>query len=157
MKNKNVLVTGIIVLVLVVGGFMLTSRGDADKKKSVNDITTLPDNEVIPTVDASVLVTLTADKLLHEATLTVDSYPEGTTSIEYALSYDASVDGENVPKGVIGDFELDPKSTKVTKQVTLGTCSSGTCKYDKIMSKVTVDLKFKGTYGAKIYKGDFDL
>ncbi len=157
MKNKNVMVTGVIVLVLVVGGFLLTSRGGASGKKSVNDTSTLPDNEVIPTVDSSVLVTLTADKLLHEAVLTVDNYPAGTTGIEYALSYDASVDGENVPKGVIGDFVLDSKTSKVSKEVTLGTCSSGTCKYDKIMSKVTVELKFKGDYGSKLYKSDFDL
>ena len=157
MKNKNVIVTGVIFLVLVIGGFLLTSRGGNDSKKSINDTSTLPDNEVIPTVDSSVVVSLTADKLLHEAELTVDNYPAGTTSIEYALSYDASVEGENVPKGVVGSFVLDDKSTKVTKDVTLGTCSSGTCKYDTITSKVTVDLKFMGSYGSKLYKGDFDL
>lgn len=157
MKNKNILVTGAIVLILVVGGFLLTSRNGDSSKKSVKDTSTLPDNEVIPTVDSSVEVTLTADKLLHEATLTVNSYPEGTTGIQYALSYDASVDGENVPKGVVGDLKIEPKSTTTSKQVTLGTCSSGTCKYDKIMSKVTVELKFKGDYGSKLYKGEFDL
>ena len=140
MKNKNVLVTGIIVLVLVIGGFLLTSRGGDSSKKTVNDTSTLPDNKVIPTVDSSVVVTLTADKLLHEAVLSVENYPAGTTGIEYALSYDASVDGENVPKGVIGDLKLESGATKVSKQVTLGTCSSGTCKYDKILSKVTVDV-----------------
>ena len=157
MKNKNIVITGVIVLVLVIVGAFLTSRNGSGSKKSVNDTSILPENEVIPTVDSSVIVTVSADKLKHEATISVEDYPDGTTGIEYALSYDATVDGEAVPKGVIGSLEIDKKSSKVSKIVTLGTCSSGTCKYDKILGKVSLELKFQGDYGSQLYQGSFDL
>lgn len=157
LKNKNALITGGIIVVLLVGGIALTQMNGSKGSNGSEKESTLPESEVIPTVDASVKVTLEADKLLHEATLAVENYPDGTDEIEYSLSYDATVDGEAIPKGVIGTLEIVSGKNSVSKAVTLGTCSSGTCKYDKITSKISVELKFHGDYGSQLYQGDFDL
>ena len=156
-KNKNALIVGGIVLVLIVVGIVATKFNGADKKNASGNDSILPEIEAIPTVDSSVKVELTADKLQHEATLTVTDFPAGTTTIEYSLSYDATVEGETVPKGVIGTLDIEGTGSSVTKAITLGTCSSGTCKYDIISGKVSVELKFTGDYGAKLYQGQFDL
>lgn len=154
-KNKNVVVVVGILLVLLVGGFVLT-RGGADSSANKDTESTLPDVEVLPTVDPSVIVKLEADAKGQNVTLMVENFPATTRSIEYELSYDALVEGETVPKGVIGD--IDVKGTKpVLKEITLGTCSSGTCKYDDGIKSIHVTLKFVGGYGAQLFTGDFKL
>ena len=154
-KNKNAVIVGVIVLVLVGAGLLLTRErgGIADE---TGKKTTLPGVEIYPTVDASVLVNLEVDKLLQNATLSVENYPATTTSLEYELSYDALVNGETVPKGVIGTIEVDGEKI-ISKEITLGTCSSGTCKYDVGVKSIHVTLKFVGDYGANLYTGDFKL
>jgi len=155
LKNKQALVVVLILVVLGVGGYMLT-RGNSDTDDAMRKDSTLPGVEVVPTVDASVKVDLTTDKLKQNATLTVDNYPTGTKSIEYELSYDALVEGEYVPKGVIGDADVT-KGTMIEKKITLGTCSSGTCKYDQGVKSIHALVRFTGSYGAQLFEGDFDL
>jgi hypothetical protein len=154
-KNKNAVIVGVIILVLVGAGLLLTRGGDS-AGDGANKRTTLPDVEVFPTVDASVIVKLEPDKLMQNVTLSVDNYPASTSSLEYELSYDALVDGEPIPKGVIGTIEVDGEET-ISKEITLGTCSSGTCKYDDGIKSIHVTLKFVGSYGAKLFTGDFKM
>ncbi len=154
-KNKQALVVVLILLVLGIGGYLLT-RGDGDADDAMRKDSTLPGVEVVPTVDASVKVDLSADKLKQNATLTVENYPTGTKTIEYELSYDALVEGEYVPKGVIGDADVT-KDARIEKKITLGTCSSGTCKYDQGVKSIHALVRFTGSYGAQMFEGDFPL
>lgn len=154
-KNKNAVIVSVIILVLVGVGLLLT-RGNGDDSANADKKSTLPGVEILPTVDSSVVVNLEADKLVHNVTLSVEHYPAGTTSVEYELSYDANVEGEIVPKGAVGDIKVDGESI-ISKEITLGTCSSGTCKYDEGITKTHLLLKFVGSYGAKLFTGDFEL
>ena len=155
-KDKNMLIIiGVIVIIILVGLFITKGRGgqskDADSRESV-----LPDVELLPTVDSSVTVSLSADKLKQDATLEISNIPNGTELIEYELSYDASVEGERVPTGVIGTIEFDGEDP-VVRKITLGTCSSGVCKYDKGVNEVRVTLKFEGDYGARLFEDIFKI
>lgn len=155
-KNKNAVITVIIILILIVGGFMFTRGGADDSAADGTRDTVLPNVIALPTVDPSVEVTLELDAKGQEAILTIDNYPKGTNFIEYELSYDALVGGDPIPKGVIGTIEIEGKGP-ASKEITLGTCSSGVCKYDEGVEKVKVTLKFDGTYGAQLYENEFEL
>ncbi len=155
-KNKNMLIVGGVILLLVVVGLFLTkSRNGADTDQTMEE-DVLPDVEILPTVADTVKVDIKADAKKQEATLTINGVPVDTESIEYELSYESLIDGEKVPKGVIGTIEFDGKEP-VSRKITLGTCSSGTCKYDKGITSIKASLKFTGTYGGQLYEGEFKL
>ena len=107
----------------------------------------------IPTVDASVLVTLTALQGNKEMVLKGTSIPNGTTSVDYELSYDTKGQGK---QGVIGTI-TEIKDNSIEKQMTLGTCSSGRCVYHEVIGAIQVTLKFTGEYGEKILAKEFSL
>jgi len=152
MKNKALMIGAalVLILVLVVGVSTLGS-----KNKTTTDTTenVLPEGDVVPTVDSSVIVNLESSNDNKEVILTVKNSPKGTQSIEYEMSYNAK---GNVPKGVIGTIDLE-ENNDVERKITLGTCSSGTCIYDQGVEKVKVSLKFNGDYGAKSFEKEFDL
>lgn len=154
-KNKNAVIVFVILLVIVGIGMLLTGGKGDDSADSGKKDSTLPDVQVLPTVDPSVEVNLEADTLGQEVTLSIENYPDGTEEIEYELSYDALVDGESIPKGVIGSIKVE--NGLASKDITLGTCSSGVCKYDKGVSLIKVTLKFTGDYGAQLYEGEFEI
>lgn len=121
-KNKNTVIVIVVLIVLVaVGMFITKGKGATSSDKEENE-NVLPDVEILPTVADTVKVKITSDSKKQEASLSVDGVPQGTSSIEYELSYDAEIDGQKVPKGVIGTIEFDGKEP-VKRQITLGTCS----------------------------------
>lgn len=152
MQRKKMIIFGIVVVVLLLGGVLLINRSKSAQQAKED---TLPKNEVLPTIDSSVVVTLEADKKKQEVTLSVSHIPKGITKIEYELSYDADVDGQSVQRGAIGD--IDVTGSSITKKITLGTCSSGTCKYDKGVTSVKVSLRFQSEKGASIFEKEFGL
>lgn len=151
-KNRNVIIVGGIILVVLVGGFLLLGRTKS-KPSSGTSENVLPKTEALPTVDSSVIVDLKADKAKKEVTLSVDGIPSGTQTIEYELSYNAEGD---IPKGVIGTIPVDGEKS-VTRKITLGTCSSGTCVYDKGVTSIKVSLKFQTASGAQLFEKEFAL
>lgn len=153
-KNKQIMIVGVIVILVVVAGFFLTRKSGMSNDIAQQPQDVLPEEQAIPTVDASVQVELTADRLKREVTLSVTGIPSGTENIEYEMSYIA--DG-NLPKGVIGAIEVGGKTSIEKDGITLGTCSSGACVYDKGVKSVQVNLKFTGDYGAKVFEKEFEI
>ncbi|HLL61072.1 MAG TPA: hypothetical protein VK338_05115, partial [Candidatus Nitrosocosmicus sp.] len=86
MKNKALMIGAalVLILVLVVGVSTLGS-----KNKTTTDTTenVLPEGDVVPTVDSSVIVNLESSNDNKEVILTVKNSPKGTQSIEYEMSY----------------------------------------------------------------------
>lgn len=154
-QQRNMLMVGVVVVVLVIVGFIATRKSD-DTVSTKKSESTLPRSQTIPTVDASVIVSLKADAKKQNAILSVSDAPEGTTSIYYEFSYDALVDGETVSRGVVGDLEVGSDNS-AEGSITIGTCSSGTCKYDKGVTSVHLLLRFSGSYGEKGFEKDFAL
>ena len=163
LKNKNNLVVVIAVtVVLLVGGvlfFNSTKQGGQGSGEA------FPTEEIIPTVDSSVVVDFKGASKKGEAHLTVKNAPAGTKEIEFVLEYDAlSEEGEGaIPQGANG--KCDKKGSvwecgepaPEGRKIVLGTCSSGVCRYHKIQSKIKVNLQFTGSYGKKAYEGEFEL
>jgi hypothetical protein len=153
LKNKNIIVVGVILLILIVGGFILTqSRGGSEKSKADS----LPDVEVIPTVGPEVKVSLEADSKKHEVTMEIAHVPDGTESIEYEFSYTKILDGESIQDGAIGTIQFDGDDP-ISRDITLGTCSAKVCKYHEGVKKINVALKFHGKYGAQLFHKEFGI
>ncbi len=148
--KKYVIVGGIVALLLLVGFFVINNRNNSQTEV----LDESPVEDVLPTVDASVKVSLEAnDAQNKEVTLSASGIPSGTESVEYELSYLTASQGL---QGVIGTVSLEGKK-QFEKELTLGTCSSGTCVYHQVVGKIKLTLKFNGDYGAKLFEKEFGL
>lgn len=155
MKNKQIMIGGaLIIVVLIVGFFVMRGKSNSAVPSDATGDDALQNAQAFPTVDASVVVNLKPDKLKREVTLTISGVPADTTAIDYEMSYLAE---GNLPKGVIGTIDTNGKSSVEKSGITLGTCSSGACSYDKGVKSIKVSLKFNVASGAKIFEKEFPL
>jgi hypothetical protein len=150
-KNKVIL---IVIGLILAGGLIFGATKFFGKKEAIVTPQTSEENAVVPTVDASVQVSLEKVSGGHEVLLTIKGLPKGTQTLEYALSYDTKT---QVGQGVIGPpVDVNGKS-EYEKQFTLGTCSSGKCVYHDVVGPIKLELKFNGDYGSKIFDKDFQI
>jgi len=165
-KNKTfIAITSVVfILIIVFVIFLIRNAGKGNLQLQEQ----LTNTEAIPTVDSNVKVDLVEGNRTGEVVLTVIDAPQGTTGIEYQLTYDAvsrEEGGSVVPRGVIGtcsqQFGASGKwlcqQPNNSEGIILGTCSSGACVYDNIKGDINVQLKFTGSYGEKIFEKDFSI
>lgn len=151
--DKKILIGGgvvLLVLILLVGRVLLAGKSTTN----TNQTNAIPTEELIPTVDSSVKVDLASKVSGKEVTLSVKNIPNGTTSIEYSLSYQTVKQGI---QGVIGTVTTTSSEKDYSKDLTLGTCSSGTCVYHDVQGPINVSLKFNGSFGERVFGKDFTL
>lgn len=150
LSKKTMMIVGGVLLVLFVflGYKFLFGR----KVMVNNNEQTAPLDGVVPTIDSSVKISLTALPGKKEVMLSVKNMPLNTTGLEYILSYETvegGLQGVNSTAEITGrDFE---------KKITLGTCSSGTCVYHNIKDKVKIELIFKGNSGDKYFTKEYEI
>lgn len=149
--KKNVVF--VVVGVLVLCGIGLALFFSQQKTKVVEKPQTKEEEGAIPTVDASTTVTLSALPGNKEIVLKSSSVPNGTTSIDYELSYDTKAQGK---QGVIGTISTITGNS-FEKQMTLGTCSSGRCVYHEVVGSIQVTLRFTGEFGERVLSKEFTL
>lgn len=150
-KNKLIVAVAVIVLLLLGGFFFLSNRGNK-AQQSQNQT----QSDVIPTVDASVKVDLSAkDATKHTIVLSIKNMPPQTNAIEYELSY------ETAQQGLQGVFTPEPVAVKdgrdFTREIVLGTESSGHYVYHQVKGNITLSVKFHGAYGQKLFEKEFPL
>jgi hypothetical protein len=151
LNRKTIIIFGGIFLVLFIlfGYWLLIARKTTVHNKNEQ---IAPSDGVIPTVDSSVKINLTALTGKKEILLSIKNIPTSTTSLEYILSYETAeggLQGVNSTAEIIGsNFE---------KKITLGTCSSGTCVYHNIKDKIKVELIFKGDNGDKYFTKEYQI
>lgn len=148
-KKTMMVIGGILLLLFIFLGYRLL----AGKKTTVkNDEQAASLDGVIPTIDSSVKIDLTAKTGKKEVLLSIENMPSNTTELEYILSYETvegGLQGVNSTAEITGrDFE---------KAITLGTCSSGTCVYHNVKGKIKVELIFKGDSGDKYFTKEYDI
>lgn len=148
LSKKTMMILGGVLLVLFI---FLGYRFLIGRKATVsNNEQTAPLDGVVPTIDSSVKISLTALPGKKEVLLSVKNIPLNTTGLEYILSYETvegGLQGVNSTAEITGrDFE---------KKITLGTCSSGTCVYHNIKDKVKIELIFKGDSGDKYFTKEY--
>ena len=148
-KKMIVVVVGLLILMGVIGGVLLSQK----KPTTIEQPKKQVDLGAIPTVDASTTISLTAIQGNKEIVLKSTTVPNGTTAIDYELSYDTKAQGK---QGVIGSVSTITGNS-FEKQMTLGTCSSGRCVYHEVVGAIQVTLKFTGEYGEKVLAKEFTL
>jgi len=151
-KKKLIILIGILLTVLVIGGVLIGSR-KAEKEEEIES-NLLPTEVAIPTVDKSVKVNLVSSSQGKEVVLMINGIPKGTESVDYELSYQTAQQGL---QGVIGTVTLTANESKIEKNLTLGTCSSGNCVYHQVAGKIRLNLRFTGEYGDKVFEKEYEL
>jgi len=151
MKKKQVII--IIIAVLVLVGVGLGIFFSQKKSKVAEQPQKKEELGAIPTVDASTVVTLSALPGNKEIVLKSIGTPNGTSSVEYELSYNTKSQGLQGAMGTISNLV----GNTFERQITLGTCSSGRCVYHEVIGGIQVTLKFTGEYGEKVLSKEFTL
>lgn len=156
LKNKKVLIAIIVVVVLVIAGGGYYVMG-MKSPKTTSQMPVEESTNVQTISPESVGLDFQYRKDGKAAKLIIGN-ASGIKSIEYQLSYQKNVDGEDVPEGLIGDIDVMGKSSVETDYREFGTCSSGVCRYDNVTSPITVTLKITKDDG-KVYSAEksFDL
>lgn len=137
-KNKKVLAAVAVFLILAVlgGVFFLTRRESAPSAPSESIVDS--DLPTLTPEDIGMEVTVRSDgkALMFELTKAFD-----INSVEYTIEYEKEIDGERVPEGIFGIMNIADDGITKTDFREFGTCSSGKCRYDKVISDVKIILK----------------
>lgn len=150
--NKKTISIGIIIA-LIVGGALFAvikgrSSGEPPESKS-NEVTVTPTpTEKLKQVDDSVTADLVVNKARTAVTMELVGLAGKYDGISYELRY-ASDDGE---KGAVGGLKtpipLKEGSDEFSREVELGTCSTGgKCRYDKGVKNFSLTIKLHTTDG----------
>lgn len=155
MNKKAVIISAVAVLILLGGGgyFVLSSKNKPAGQNPKNIQTPLEEEEQsaieISVDEIGLVLTLRPDK---RAIKFVIENASDIKSVDYEISYTKEVSGESVPEGLIGEATSEGGKVAINYRE-FGTCSSGTCRYDKVVSPVKVTLKIVKT-DSKIYKAE---
>lgn len=155
MDKKIIIIIAVFVLLLLGGGgyFVLSSNNKPSEQNQ--DKTQLPLEEEeqqaidISPDDIGLVLSLRPDK---RAIKFVIENASDIKSVDYEISYTKEVGGEDVAEGLIGEVMAEDGKVEINYRE-FGTCSSGTCRYDKVTSSVKVTLKIVKTDN-KIYKAE---
>lgn len=153
--KKNVIIVGVLSL-LVIGTGIVVYQTVAPAKDSQKTSQIAPTPVVVPTVDATVLVTLQKAAKANTVTLSVSGLSGAYKSVGYELSYES----KGLIKGVnSGGSPLDiAGKSELSRDVYLGTCSRNVCTADPGVTSVSVVLEFTKTTGEKSqFSKDFTL
>ncbi len=147
LQNKVLLAVVAGAVILIVGGFLIFSR-----KSASNTVDTSPQAQVLTlsTKDFGMVTTLRDDK---KAVMFEITKPTGIVHVEYQITYTKDVNGEQVPEGIYGEMNIAKDGITKTDFREFGTCSSGKCRYDKVISDVKIILKIQKDDG-KTYSAE---
>lgn len=140
MKNKNLTISLVGVVVVVIVGILILSSNK--KAAPVPEVAEIPEEKVSVVKPEDIGLTLTASsnnrKVIFEVVNTKD-----ISGLDYELSYISKGD---IPRGVIGHIDIKAAGKPVTQEITLGTCSD-VCHYDEDVSDIKLILKVAKTDG----------
>lgn len=161
-QNKTTLITIsiIVILILIAGGFFLyknkTATPEPEPTQQSNVVEKLSSSQIGLKLEASSdnkKIKFAIDKLT------------GIKAVSYELTYEADpsaqekADGadQRVQRGVVGDAKFTSRDSSYTSPwLDLGSCSSGTCKYDVGVTSVSLVLKITKDDG-KVYQSEESL
>ncbi len=157
MKQKNFIILGIVFfLILIVGGYLLF--GNKSQQEPVEENQSL-EEEVITLKPEDIGLKIMASANKKQVKFIIDKL-NGIRSIEYELSYEAdavSGDEQRISRGIAGEDVIKPGMKKYeSKFLDLGSCSSGTCRYDTGVESVNLLLKLTKDDG-KVYQVEDSL
>ncbi|MBI4058723.1 hypothetical protein HY404_00630 [Candidatus Microgenomates bacterium] len=128
------------VLVVAIAGFSIFNLRSKDTTPSTDEV-------VVPTIPLP-YVALTPDGVGQELTLSVTGIDSAVATLDYELVYNTAA---GVLQGVPGSVSVSGKSS-LERKLTLGTCSSGVCRYDKGVKDITLTLRLRNSSGKVLAK-----
>lgn len=134
-------------LALIVGGVWFFTRSKEDVTPAGGKRTQDQVVKELP-IEERPFVSLTPRADGREFHLTISNIPSGTESVEYELVYKVA---SGVTQGVPGTVKLSGKSS-IERDLLLGTCSSGKCRYDEGVEQGTFTLRLRDSDGKLITK-----
>jgi hypothetical protein len=141
MQNKNYIIIGVVILLLGLGAFFYLSSRNAEPVVPVENSL---DEEVVTLSPEEIGLELVASANNRQVKFVINK-PDGISALEYELSYEADAAGGEegrISRGVAGEEELDgTEEVYESKFLDLGSCSSGTCRYDTGVESVNLLLK----------------
>lgn len=161
-KQKKIMIGVVGALVVIFGIWFATNAGNQNKDQGTENV--LENEPTIAPVDSSVIVKLEEAARQGEVEITVENAPEGTKKAEMELTYNREkrpedeTDSDIIPDGVLAgcDFKSGQLSCKKTG-ITLGTCSSGVCRYHTVVGSIRLSIIFSGSYGERSFEKEYKL
>lgn len=149
--KKNLLIVGVLIVILLLGGFFLWSRKEGVRPEAVP--TPTPEGRLIETtLEERPYVTLTPSQDGHWLTLSIEGIKDEKT-LEYELIYNTA---SGVTQGSTNTVELEGESS-YTKKILLGTESRGHYRYDEGVTQGTLTLRFRSSEGVRKFISEFHL
>ncbi len=147
LKNKLYLIIAAVIILLIAGASVYVL---SQKKPTA----TVPGDQIqqILTLSPDTIGLTTAFRSDNKAMKFTIGNASDITAVEYQISYTKNVKGDQVPEGLIGSVDVIPgNKTAGIGYREFGTCSSGVCRYDNVVSAIKLTLKISKTDG-KIYQ-----
>lgn len=139
LKDKKILgaiIAAVVILLLVViGVFAMNNSSSKSDDDSLDIGSDLP--ELSPE-DIGMEVTVRDDGLALMFELTK---ADDIEKVEYTIEYEAETDEGVANQGIFGEMNIGEDGITKTDFREFGTCSAGRCRYDKVVSDVTINLK----------------
>lgn len=140
LKDKKILsVLGIIVAVVLIGGglflFLNNSSSDSNPSDELIDTSDLP--ELSPE-DIGMVVTVRED---NRAIMFELKKASDIEKVEYTIEYEAQTEEGIANQGIFGEMNIGKDGITKTDYREFGTCSAGRCRYDDVVSDITINLK----------------
>lgn len=161
MKDKRIIAAiAVVVLILIGGGIFVMSSQKPSSTKPMTETSGGDTQQVLNMKMSDLGVVFTFRDDSKAAKFTVGK-PDGISSIEYIMSYDAipanpeeGGEGGTVNQAVFGTLPNDKGSNPwETEYREFGTCSSGHCRYDQVKSDIKLTLKITKDNG-KVYQAE---
>lgn len=137
LKNKKLLaaVAAFLIVVVLGGVFFLSKHQSSQAPSGISQNSEIPK---LSPEDIGMVVTVRNDNkaLMFELTKIGN-----IKHVEYTIEYDKEIDGEKVPEGIFGLMNIAEDGITKTDFREFGTCSSGKCRYDKVVSDIKIILK----------------
>lgn len=148
LRRKNVIIAIIVAIVLLaIGGtvFVLNNHSQKSTQQPSQMLGDMPEVPTLTPDQIGLTITLRPD---NKAMKFAIANAKGITDIEYTIAYTANQKGQEVQQGLIGQIAPDAGQTSVeTAYREFGTCSSGVCRYDTVVSPITLTLKITKSDG----------
>jgi hypothetical protein len=144
LKNTKVLaVLSVFIVLGVLGGLFLFIRHQATPLEDDSMLSTQNLPSLSPE-DIGMVVTVRSDK---RALMFKLNKAQDIEHVSYEIDYDKELDGQTIPEGILGEMNIAEDGITKTDYRDFGTCSAGKCKYDKVVSDITIKLVVTKTDG----------
>ena len=161
-KQKKMIIGVVLAVVLLFGIWFAVNSNNKNKDGGTQSV--LENEPTVVPVDSSVVVTLKSAVKKGEVIIEVKNAPDGSKKAEMELTYNREkrpedeTDSDVIPDGVLAgcDFKSGQKSC-VKEGITLGTCSSGVCRYHTVVGKIKLSILFSGSYGERSFEKEDSL